>query len=370
MPLSPGIHEFFLRLFQRYKALVNDPRSWSRAHHRGGRILAGAIAVAAGLALAAASGVSHLNSPTGGQEQTIRIQAGMSARHIGEKLAQHGLIRSALLFEWTARIRGLAAELEAGTYQVSGGETTAAILEDLLRAPLEMVRVTLPEGMTRHQTAQLLQRQGLADSSRFMALTEDTTLLRQLRVEAENLEGYLYPETYFLDHHATEEEIIRRIVAEFFSAFSDSLYVRLDSVGLSLHQVVTLASIVEREAVVAQERPVIASIFYRRLHFNRRLESCATVEFALGVHKKRLTNADLKVVSPYNTYAHRGLPPGPIGSPGRASIVAALYPAQTEYLYFVARGDGTHSFSRTNREHEAAKRAVKREERRRRTRTN
>ena len=350
---------------------MNDPRSWSRTHHRAGRILAGAIAVAAGVGLAAAAGVSHLNSPTGTQEtQRIRIDAGMSARQIGEKLEGDGVIRSALLFEWTARIRGLAQKLEAGTYELSGGETTGAILEDLLRAPLEMVRVTLPEGMTRHQTAHLLQRQGVADSSRFVALTEDATLLRQLRVRAENLEGYLYPETYFLDRHATEEEILRRIVAEFFTVFGDSLYARLDSVGLSLHQAVTLASIVEREAVVAEERPVIASIFYRRLHFNRRLESCATVEFALGIHKKRLTNADLKVVSPYNTYAHRGLPPGPIGSPGRASIVATLYPTQTEYLYFVARGDGTHSFSRTNKEHEAAKRAVKREERRRKTQTN
>lgn len=350
---------------------MNDPLSWSRTHHRTGRILVGVLAVAAALGLAAAGGVSHLNSPAGGQKtQTIRIQAGMSARQIGEKLARQGLIRSALLFEWTARFRGLAHQLEAGSYELSGGETTAAILVDLLEAPLEMVRLTLPEGLTRHQTAALLQRLGLADSSRFMALTEDATLLRQLGVRAENLEGYLYPETYFLDRHATEEEIIRRMVAEFFSLFSDSLYVRLDSLGLTLHQAVTLASIVEREAMVAEERAVISSIFHRRLSFSRRLESCATVEFALGVHKKRLTNADLRVVSPYNTYKHRGLPPGPIDSPGRASILATLYPAETEYLYFVARGDGTHSFSRTNKEHEQAKRALKREERRRRTQTN
>jgi UPF0755 protein len=350
---------------------MNDSRSWSRPQHRVGRILALGMAVAAAVGLAGAAGISHLNSPMGGHEsQRILIHAGMSARHIGEKLERHGLIRSALLFEWTARIRGHAQELEAGTYELGEGKTTAAILEQLRRAPLEMVRVTLPEGLTRQETARLLQREELADSSRFMALTEDAILLRQLGIGAPNLEGYLYPETYFLDLHDTEEEIIRRMVAEFFAVFTDSLYARLDSVGLSLHQAVTLASIIEREAVVARERPVISSVFHRRLQFNRRLESCATVEFALGFHRKRLTNADLKVVSPYNTYAHRGLPPGPIGNPGKASIVATLYPAETEYLYFVARGDGTHSFSRTNREHLAAKRAVKREERRRKTQTN
>ena len=134
---------------------------------------------------------------------------------------------------------------------------------------------------------------------------------------------------------------------------------RLDSIGLNLHQAVTLASIVEREAKAASERPLIAGVFLRRLSLNRRLESCATVEYALGVHKKRLNNADLRVKSPFNTYRHRGLPPAPIGSPGKAALYASLYPEKTEYLYFVARGDGTHIFSRTNVEHEAAKRQLK-----------
>ena len=135
-------------------------------------------------------------------------------------------------------------------------------------------------------------------------------------------------------------------------------------IGMSLHQAVTLASIVEREARIPAERPVISAVFQRRLDFNRRLESCATVEYALGVHKKRLTNADLQVDSPFNTYRHRGLPPGPIGNPGRASIMATLFPADTEYLYFVARGDGGHIFSRTNKEHEQAKRTLRLERRR------
>ena len=157
-----------------------------------------------------------------------------------------------------------------------------------------------------------------------------------------------------------EESVIRRLVKQFDDVMNDDALARLDAVGLSIHQAVTLASIVEREAQAASERPLIAGVFLRRLSLNRRLESCATVEYALGVHKKRLTNADLRVQSPFNTYRHRGLPPAPIGSPGKASLIASLYPEKTEYLYFVARGDGTHIFSRTNVEHEAAKRQVKR----------
>ena len=153
------------------------------------------------------------------------------------------------------------------------------------------------------------------------------------------------------------------MVEQFHSVFADSLYGRLDVIKLDLHQAVTLASIVEREAQAASERPVISGVFLRRLQLRRRLESCATVEYALGVHKKRLTNADLRVVSPFNTYRHRGLPPGPIGNPGRAALLATLYPTPTEYLYFVARGDGTHIFSRTNKEHERAKSKVRRQER-------
>lgn len=294
----------------------------------------------------------------------VEIKPGMTARQIGRSLEEAGLIRSATFFELSARYRDLAHELEAGTYQLHSAQSTSDILETLLQAPIRLQRITIPEGLTRHQIAAVLQRAGVADSVRFVSLTADDELITRLGLGEPHLEGYLFPETYFIKEGATEEVIIERMVTEFFEVFADSLYARLDTVGFSLHEAVTLASIVEREAVVQKERPIIASIFHRRLKLKRRLESCATVEFALGIHKKRLTNADLRVESPYNTYRHGGLPPGPIGSPGRASIVAALYPSDTEYLYFVARGDGTHSFSRTNRDHEIAKRSIRRQQRR------
>ena len=293
----------------------------------------------------------------------VRIDEGMSARAIGARLQERGLIRSARLFEATARLRGLASRLEAGNYRLDGARSTQELLGDLLEAPLEMVRVTIPEGLTRHETATVLAGAGLADSARFVDTTQDGQLIATLGLAAPTLEGYLFPETYFLPPDVTEADIARLMVAEFFEVFTDSLFERLSVVELTLHEAVTLASIVEREAMVAQERPVIASIFHRRLGLDRRLESCATVEFALGVHKKRLTNADLWVESPFNTYRHRGLPPGPIGSPGAASLQATLHPVDTDFLYFVANGDGTHQFSRTNREHEVAKRAIRRRQR-------
>ena len=317
-----------------------------------------ALAAVAAAAGAGAALLWHLGRPTGGPAVAVAIDAGMSARAIGVRLEAFGLVRSALFFEAAARYRGLAGRLEAGRYRLDGSRSLNQLLDDLLDAPLEMVRVTIPEGLTRRQTAGRLRAAGLADSARFVAATESLRLLSELGVEAGTLEGYLFPETYFLPPDVTEEEIARHMVAEFFRVFDDSLAVRLPELGLSLHQAVTLASIVEGEAMVAEERPVIAAIFHRRLGLDRRLESCATVEFALGVQKERLTNEDLQVVSPYNTYRHSGLPPGPICNPGRASLHAALHPPQTGYFFFVARGDGTHEFSRTNREHEAARRQI------------
>jgi len=310
-----------------------------------------------------------LSRPTGLETpRQVQIQPGMSARAIGELLETRGLVRSARVFALTVQLRGLAHRLEAGTYQLTGTQTTAGIVQDLLKAPVQTRRITIPEGLTRHEVAGLLAHHALIDSVRFVALTEDPGFVRRRGVRAPTLEGYLFPETYFFDVKTSEEEVIQRMVEEFNRVFADSLFQRLEIIGLSLHEAVTLASIVEREARVQEERPIISGIFQRRLKLNRRLESCATVEYALGVHKKRFTNEDLHVDSPFNTYRHRGLPPGPIGNPGQAAILATLYPAATDYLYFVARGDGRHVFSRTNKEHEQAKRAIRRELRRTRVR--
>jgi len=293
----------------------------------------------------------------------VHISRGISAQQIGHLLERENLVRSAAVFSWTVRLKGLGQQLEAGTYWLDGSRSTEELIEDLLKAPIQTRRITIPEGLTRHDIAGQLQAAGLIDSARFIADTENPELIRQFGIEASTLEGYLFPETYFFDIETDEGRIITAMLKEFHRIFTDSLSARLEELGLSLHQAITLASIVEREAAIAEERPIISGVFHRRLKLNRRLESCATVEYALGAHKKRLTNADLHVKSPFNTYRHRGLPPGPIGNPGQASIIATLYPIETEYLYFVARGDGTHIFSRSNKEHERAKQKIKRQER-------
>ena len=302
----------------------------------------------------------YLNQPTYEYPaRQIHIPQGASARWIGQLLERENLIHNAHVFTWTVRFKGLGHQLKAGTYQLDGTGTTAVIAQSLLKAPIQTQPATIPEGLNRHQIAGQLQAAGVADSARFIAATEDPRLIRQLGVAAPTLEGYLFPETYFFDPDADERAIASLMVNQFHRVFTDSLRQQLEMRGLSLHQAVTLASIVEREAVAVEEQPIISGVFQRRLKLNRRLESCATINYALGTNNKRLTYADLEVDSPFNTYRHHGLPPGPISNPGRTALLAVLYPSETEYLYFVSRGDGTHIFSRTNREHERAKRQVK-----------
>lgn len=302
----------------------------------------------------------YLSRPTGlATPLEINIAPGMSAQNIGALLVEKGLVRSAAIFAWTARLHGQSEDLEAGIYLLKGTLTTPEVLRELLKAPLQLRRVTIPEGLASPQIAQLLQQNDLVDSARFVALVRDREFTRRLGLEAPSLEGYLFPQTYMFNRTTTEEEIIRRMVEEFDKVFTGPLYARLDSLKLTRHQAITLASIVEREAVVQQERPLIAGVFLTRLERNMMLESCPTVEYALGYHKEHLDNTDLQVDSPFNTYMYPGLPPGPIGNPGQAAIQATLFPVVTDYLYFVARGDGTHTFSRTNEQHEAAKRSLR-----------
>lgn len=318
------------------------------------------LLLGAASALLPLAAVWYLNQPT--YEYPVRqihIPQGASARWIGQLLERENLIQSARVFTWTVRLKGLGSQLKAGTYQLDGTGTTATIAQSLLKAPIQTQPATIPEGLNRHQTAGQLQAAGVADSARFVAATEDPRLIRQFGLAASTLEGYLFPETYFFDLNTDERAIASLMVDQFHRVFADSLRQQLQGRGLSLHQAVTLASIIERESMAIEEQPIISGVFQRRLQLNRRLESCATINYALGINKKRLTYADLEVDSPFNTYRHHGLPPGPICNPGRTALRAVLHPAETEYLYFVARGDGTHIFSRTNKEHERAKRRVK-----------
>ncbi len=300
------------------------------------------------------------NRPTGlASKMSVTIKAGTSAKEIGNQLEKLRIIRNRIVFSWSVRLLSKSTSLKAGTYQLSGQQTTLSTIKMLQKAPIVINKATVPEGLTISQTARILEKQGIVDAQRFVQLATDPLFTKSHGIPSSNVEGYLFPETYHFAPSDDEEQVINRMVNQFNKVFNDSLKKLLRQTDLSLHELVTLASIVELEAKEESELTTIAGVFLQRLSLNRRLESCATVEFALGRHKKRLTNQDLRVKSPYNTYRHSGLPPGPIGSPGSLALWSSLNPEATDFLYFVAKGDGSHIFSRTNREHEIAKLRIK-----------
>jgi UPF0755 protein len=315
-------------------------------------------------ALSVGASAFFLNRPTGlADSRKIVIQREMTVRRIGQLLQEQGLIRNTRFFVLMARLSGIEGRLEAGEYRLNGRKTTYRTMWRLTQGGAITKNVTIPEGRTIREIAGILRREIAIDSVRFVELVCDSAFCHELGVQASTLEGYLFPDTYNLFYRMSERAILKTMTAHFWEVFNDSLRQRARDLGLSVHQAVILASLVEGEAQVARERPIIAGIFHRRLRLGRALESCATIQYALGRRKTRLRNHDLKIDSPYNTYRHRGLPPGPIGNPGRAALRATLYPADEGYLYFVSRGDGTHIFSKSLRKHINAKNRIKRQHR-------
>lgn len=278
----------------------------------------------------------------------VEIPVGARAQQVGEILAEHGLILSPGVFKGLAMATGQARRLKAGTYQFSPRLTSWNMLWAIARGHTVRVKVTVPEGWTARQIADRLQALGVTEAAPFLAM-----------VQAQRLEGQLFPETYFFPSKSPPEAVIKVFLREFERRVQPLLTDALDPhrksvmhvLQLRPQQLLTLASLIEREARVPEERPLIAGVFYNRLKRGWLLESCATVQYALGASRPQLTYEDLDVDSPYNTYRHAGLPPGPICNPGAASIQAALNPAKTDALFFVADGQGTHRFSRYYQEH-------------------
>jgi UPF0755 protein len=321
-----------------------------------------AAATVMALAVLCLTWAAFLVLPFGsGKMVTVRVERGLTSSDIAKLLAREGLIRSEFAFRAAARLSGVQDGLKAGTYSLSSRMGTLGILEALAEGRVERVRFTIPEGYRLTEIASLLQRKSLVSRARFLALA--TGQVEGFRVDAGsmelsgNLEGYLFPDTYEVELGVPEEAIIAAMVCRFAEVVLPE-YATDDAAeaarGLGLHGVLTIASMVEREARLPEDRPVVAAVFYNRLRRHMPLQSCATVQYALGTWKERLTFDDLKVDSPYNTYIVPGLPPGPISSPGLSSIRAALHPADVEYLYFAADDNGGHVFSRTFREHQRA----------------
>jgi UPF0755 protein len=272
---------------------------------------------------------------------TLRFQVhrGVPARTIAHDLRAQGLLSSPWSFLVWVKIFGHPGALKPGVYELSTRDSGLSIFRKLRQGP-PLVRVTFPEGWTCRQMAELLEARGVTPAVDFLAL-----------VNKEKREGFLFPDTYFFEQGLQPDEVIARLTARFKEKVPKDFKERAQAMKLSYGQLVTLASIVEKEARAPQERPLIAGVFLNRLRKHWYLESCATVEYALGSWKAHLMYKDLQVVSPYNTYRHPGLPPGPICNPGAAALDAAAHPAQTDMMFFVADGSGTHRFSRYYKEH-------------------
>jgi len=268
----------------------------------------------------------------------FQVRKGIAARDIARDLHDDGLIRHPWTFLIWVKLLGARA-IRPGVYDLSSRASGFGIYRTFLKGP-QLVRVTFPEGWTAKQMAALLDARGVTISTEFLTI-----------VGKEKREGYLFPDTYFFEQGLPADAVIDRLVARFKEKVPKDFQAQAKALKVSYGQLVTMASIVEREARVPQERPLIAGVFFNRLKKHWYLESCATVEYSLGAWKPHLNYKDLDVKSPYNTYRHPGLPPGPICNPGAAALEAAAHPAQTDMMFFVADGQGTHRFSRYYKEH-------------------
>jgi len=270
----------------------------------------------------------------------IIFQKGISPKAMAVKLKEADLIPSTGLFVGIVKLFGWSKELKAGRYEFNKNDGILKILKKIKNGQSLNVKITIPEGFDIEKIGKLLEDKDIVNRIVFSETAKK-----------QNLEGFLLPETYFIDPEATEKEIIKIMNDEFNKFWTKKLELRAEELNMTKKDIITLASIVEKEAVSANERPVIAGIFYNRLAKKMRLESCSTVLYAMGINKERLTFDDLKFNSPYNTYKHAGLPPGPICNPGKETIMSVLFPKKTSYLYFVSKGDGTHLFATTLNEH-------------------
>lgn len=324
-------------------------------------LLGGAAVFLVILALVFGISLFYPPSPPGmGRTTSVVIPRMSSSEAIGLLLKEKGLVRSARAFSLYARLRGVDGKLKAGRYTLTTSQSLPELVDRLVKGGTEVKVVTIPEGYTVNQIADLLEREGLVSRQEFLvaAAAEDFPypFIKNLPPGPNRLEGYLFPDTYYLECNQTPKEIIEVMLSRFAQKIKELDYNRkAEEAGLTLHQAVTIASMVEREAKVDEERPIIAGVIFNRLKLGMPLQVDATVQYALGTHRAKLYYRDLGVNSPYNTYLFRGLPPGPIACPGEASLLAAVRPAPTDYLYYVARPDGTHAFARTLEEHNANK---------------
>jgi UPF0755 protein len=292
------------------------------------------------------------------EAKTISISKGMSLNSVINLLHKNNLIVNKNVLKAKILIRGLASKVPTGTFLIEGKVSDAILIDSIFNKGPIKLKLTIPEGTSAKKIFESINLL-LKTDHRFDNLFTEKNILNKYNISGSSLEGYLYPNTYFFYNDTSPADIVDTLVSQFWIEFDQKLLNRANELGLSVHEVVTLASIIEGEAMLDSERSTISSVYHNRLKINMKLQADPTIQYIIEGPPKTLSTRDLRIKSPYNTYQNYGLPPGPINNPGIQSIKAALYPLETDYLFFVAQGDGSHKFTTNERDHEAAKRVYK-----------
>ncbi len=289
-----------------------------------------------------------------GDAQLVEIPSGASTRLIGQKLVEAGIIRDDLLFRAALWQSGDARRLKAGEYRFDKPMTPAEALGKIARGEVDLITITFPEGLTIREMGAIFESRGLGTAASFVAAARNQALARTIDPQASDLEGYTFPDTYALPRKTDATQLVQAMVERFEKVMTPALREKAAARGLSLRQLVTLASIIEKETGKGEERPLVAAVYSNRLRIGMALQCDPTLIYAMqraGKYDGNIRKDDMQFDSPYNTYRYPGLPPGPIAAPGRASLEAAADPADAPYLYFVSRNDGSHEFAKSLEEH-------------------
>ncbi len=325
------------------------------------RVLLGVVVVAIGVIAVVAVwlllGAEKPHKGYDGTEQFVDIPPGAGPAAIGRRLTEAGVVRDGLSFRVAMWRSGQARRLQAGEYRFNRPMSAREVIDTIARGDVFLRPVTFPEGLTIRQMSQIYHREGLGPAEDFVQAARNAALIHDVDPAAPDLEGYLFPNTYSLPRQATAEQLVDRMVTAFRDALTPEIVNRGAALGLTVRELVALASLVEKETAKPEEREIVAAVYTNRLKVGMPMQADPTVIYALeraGPFDGNLTRENLRFDSPYNTYRYPGLPPGPIASPGRASLEAAATPADVPYTYFVSRNDGSHVFSTTLDEHNRA----------------
>ena len=285
----------------------------------------------------------------------INIPKGVTLSQIGNILKEESIISNKRTFTMAVKSLGHEKNIPAGRYVLHNALNNRAIINQLVYGVPSLKSITVLEGWTIYQIANELEKELKISKKTFLRLCNDQRVIKLFNLEGNSLEGYLFPDTYTFAEGVDPYLVLTRMVNEFINNITKSMEVQAQEMNMSLLEVITLASIIEGEAIYDSERAIISAVYHNRLKRGMKLQADPTIQYIIDDGPRRLLNNDLKIESKYNTYLYRGLPPGPINSPGKESIIAALYPSVNEYLYFVARGDGYHTFSTNEKDHNKAK---------------